>query len=169
MNRQTLDIDEVIIRRIKPGDEQALVDFYNVLSERSKRTFRPIGITTTLDVCESIVKDNRTEIDKKFDLVALHKAQIIGWSFLWNIDSDEPTFGLGVADDFQGKGLGGKLIDDIIEETRKRKIEEIFLTVVKYNHVALKLYESRGFIKYGEFVGDDGLAYWRMVLTKNKS
>jgi ribosomal protein S18 acetylase RimI-like enzyme len=163
MNEQTPGIDAVIIRRIRPVDGNALVEFYNGLSESSKRTFRPIDYKTTLDVCENIIKDNSPEIDKKFDVVAIYGTRIIGWGFLWNLQSDEPTFGLGVADDFQGKGLGSKLIDSVMNTAREHGLKKVFLTVVQYNQVAWKLYEKRGFVKYGEFVGGDGLDYFRMV------
>ncbi|HIE27965.1 TPA: GNAT family N-acetyltransferase [Candidatus Poribacteria bacterium] len=163
LNIQTSDIASVIIRRIRPGDESALMDFYNGLSESSKRTFRPIGYTTTLNVCKDIVKDNSPEIEKRFDLLAWHKTEIVGWGFLWNLESGEPTFGLGVADDFQGKSLGSKLIDSLMETAREGEFKKVFLTVVQENEVAWKLYEKRGFVKYGEFVGEDGLDYFRMV------
>ncbi|MBC8230333.1 GNAT family N-acetyltransferase [bacterium] len=163
MNEQTLMIDSVIIRRMKPGDENALVEFYNGLSENSKRTFRPIGYTTTASVCEDIIKDNSSEIDQKFDLLALHETCIVGWGFLWNLQSGEPTFGLGVADNFHGKGMGSKLIDSVMKTARERGLKKVFLTVVQYNQVAWKMYEKRGFVKYGEFVGEDGLDYFRMV------
>lgn len=153
----------MIIRQIKSGDENALVEFYNGLSESSKRTFRPIGVTTTSDVCKNIIQDNSPEIGKKFDLVALHDTQIIGWGFLWNIQSGEPTFGLGVADDFQGQGLGSKLMDSVMEVARERRLKKVLLTAVQDNEVAWKLYEKRGFVKYGEFVGEDGLDYFRMA------
>jgi len=151
------------MRRLKPGDEKALMEFYNSLSDNSKRTFRPIDYKTTLEVCKDIIEDNTLEIERKFDLLAVHEDLIVGWGFLWNLESCEPTFGLGVADDFQGQGLGGKLIDSIIETARERGIKKVFLTVVQYNEVAWKLYEKRGFVKYGEFVGGDGLDYFRMV------
>ena len=48
---ENFNIDAVIIRRIRPEDGNALVEFYNGLSESSKRTFRPIDYKTTLDVC----------------------------------------------------------------------------------------------------------------------
>lgn len=172
MNRQTLREDVVIIRRIRWGDENALLEFYNGLSESSIRTFRPIGYETTLNVCQDIIRDNNPEKDgqqscptmeKKFDLVALHEKRIVGWGFLWNIDSGEPTFGLGVADDFQGKGLGSRLIDSVMKEAHERGLKKVLLTVVQDNQVAWKMYEKRGFVKYGEFVGEDGVDYFRMV------
>ncbi|MFQ6043307.1 MAG: GNAT family N-acetyltransferase [Candidatus Poribacteria bacterium] len=162
-------IDSVIIRRIKLGDASALVEFYNGLSESSKRTFQPIDYTTTRDVCEKIIKDNNPKTEKKFDLVAIHKKQIIGWSFLWNLESGEPTFGLGVADDYQGRGLGSRLIDRVMATASERGFRKVFLTVVQENEVAWKLYEKRGFVKYGEFVGKDGLAYFRMVAELDSS
>ena len=163
MNKQIQGIGSVTIQRIGPGDENPLVEFYNGLSESSKRTFRPLGITTTLSVCRDIIKDNNPEIDKKFDLVALHEKRIIGWGFLWNIESGEATFGLGIADDFQGEGLGSKLMDRVIEVVHQRGLRKVFLTVVKDNQMAWKMYEKRGFVKYGDFVGEDGLDYWRMA------
>ncbi len=163
MSGQTPETDEVIIRQIKSGDENVLVDFYNGLSESSIQTFRPLGYKTTLSVCEDIIQDNSPEIDKKFDLVALHETRIVGWSFLWNIESNEPTFGLGVADDFQGKGLGSKLIDSAMKTARERGLKKVLLTVVQDNQVAWQMYERRGFVKYGKFVGEDGLDYFRMV------
>jgi RimJ/RimL family protein N-acetyltransferase len=37
------------------------------------------------------------------------------------------------------------------------------LTVVTDNAVAWRLYEKNGFVKYDEFVGEDGLPYFKMI------
>ena len=140
-----------------------MVEFYNGLSEGSKRTFRPLGSTTTLEVCEDIIQDNRPEVDQKFDLVAMHETRIVGWCFLWNLASDEPTFGLGIADAYQGRGLGSALMDRVMQAARERGLGKVFLTVVQDNEVAWRMYEKRGFVKYGEHVGEDGLPYFRMA------
>ena len=163
MTKQPKGIDLVIIRRVKLGEASALVAIYNSLSESSKRTFRPLGSTTTLDVCEDIVQDNRPETDEKFDLVALHETRIVGWSFLWNLKSDEPVFGLAVSDDYQGKGLGGSLMDRVMKAACERELGKVCLTVVKDNEVAWRMYEKRGFVVYDEYVAEDGLAYFRMA------
>jgi ribosomal protein S18 acetylase RimI-like enzyme len=153
----------VTIRRLGPGDEDALVAFYNGLSERSRRTFRPLGMTTTADACERIVVDNCPVIDEKFDLVALDGTRIVGWSFLWNLDTDEPLFGLGVADAYQGRGLGAQLMGRVMRAADERGLKRVSLTVVRDNVVAWRMYERRGFVRCSAFVGEDGLAYWRMV------
>jgi hypothetical protein len=40
----------IVLRRLAPGDAEALAAFYNGLREASKRTFRPLGVTTTVAV-----------------------------------------------------------------------------------------------------------------------
>jgi len=58
-------------------------------------------------------------------------------------------FGLCIAREYQGKGLGGKAIDFILKQARKRKIKRVDFEVVKDNKKAVKLYEKKGFKKEG--------------------
>jgi ribosomal protein S18 acetylase RimI-like enzyme len=150
------------IRRLEPGDADRLQAFYNGLSARSKRLFCPLGETTTVEACRAIGRDN--ECDQKFDLVALHEGEIAGWGFVWALASEQPTFGLCVADRYQGQGIGGCLMDRVLEAARGYALPEIHLTVVQDNRVAQRLYQGRGFVRCGELVGSDGLDYYRMML-----
>jgi len=155
------------IRRLGTGDAAALARFYNGLSEASRRTFRPLGWHTTVEACAKIVAGNQAE--EKHDLIAVRDsgsdgmAEVIGWGFVWDVGSEKPNLGLGVADVYQGQGLGGTMIDRVLEEVRERGVARVYLIVVQDNHVARGLYERRGFVRYGEMVGDDGLAYYQMV------
>ena len=151
----------IVIRRVGEGDANALVEFYNGLSPRSIRTFRPLGKTTTRDVCQDIVQDNVLDVEK-CDFVVVDEDRIIGWSFVWGVASEEPTLGLCVADTHQGRGLGSALLDRALAAARERGLVRVHLTVVQDNSIALRLYESRGFVRCGEFVGSDGLDYYRM-------
>jgi ribosomal protein S18 acetylase RimI-like enzyme len=54
--------------------------------------------------------------------------------------------------EYQGKGIGSNIINEIIKYGRKKK-KDIFLYVIKYNDKALKFYKKLGFKiydKYGE-------------------
>jgi ribosomal protein S18 acetylase RimI-like enzyme len=153
-------LDALIIRQLAPGDAPALAAFYNGLSARSIRTFRPLGLATDVEVCRGIVRDDEAAI--KFDLLALDAGQVVGWCFVWELASPEPTFGLAVADAWQGRGLGSRLMERVMREARERGLAEVFLTVVQDNAVAWRLYEKQGFVRCGEFVGQDGLPYFRM-------
>jgi putative acetyltransferase len=161
-------LEQLTIRRLQAEDAWALAAFYNGLSERSRTTFRPLGWTTIVEVCAGIVEDNlpgSSQQATKYDLVAFHRGCIVGWSFIWDLYANEPTFGLGVADAYQGRGLGAALIDQVMAAARRLGLNRVYLTVVQKNHVAWELYERRGFVRYSEFVGKDGLAYYRMVAT----
>jgi ribosomal protein S18 acetylase RimI-like enzyme len=147
---------------VRSGDADALVAFYNGLSARSKRLFRPLGEVTTLEACRGVVRDNLE--GSKLDLVAPKGGVIVGWGFVWGLMEEEPTFGLCVADAHQRQGLGSVLIDRVLAAVRARGLTRVHLTVVQDNLVAFSLYESRGFVRYGELVGSDGLPYYQMAL-----
>jgi ribosomal protein S18 acetylase RimI-like enzyme len=152
------------IRRLQPGDAEALAGFYNGLSREAIRTFRPLGVSTTVDACAKIVLANGAGVETRFDLIAFDGARIVGWSFLWDLDTEKPLFGLATADDQRRKGLGGELMDRVMAIVRERGLARVFLTVVKDNDAAWRMYEKRGFAKQDEFVQKgDGLTYFRMT------
>jgi regulation of enolase protein 1 (concanavalin A-like superfamily)/ribosomal protein S18 acetylase RimI-like enzyme len=158
-----MDTPPAVIRRLTPGDAAALVNFYNRLIPASKRTFRPLDAQTTLPVCEAIARDNGPAAETKLDLVAVDGPRVVGWSFVWDLNGTEPVFGLAVADDYHGRGLGSALMDAVLAAARQRGLDTIYLTVVRDNDKARGLYERRGFVTYGAFTGQDGLPYFRMV------
>lgn len=151
------------IRRLEDGDACSLLQFYNGLSEESKRTFRPLGAVTTVAACERIVRDNQPGTDDKHDLVAVAANRIVGWGFLHNLNSAEPFLGLATADEWQGTGVGTALMDAVMTVARGRGLARVALTVVQDNDVARGMYERRGFVRNGEFIGGDGLAYYQML------
>ena len=162
----------VVIRRLRTGAADALAAFYNGLSPRSKRTFRPLGESTTVEACREIVHaqigGNAGDPDK-IDLAAYAGDEIVGWSFVWSVADPEPTFGLCVADVYQGRGLGGRLMDRVLDLAHERGLAQIHLTVVRDNLVALGMYERRGFMRCGAFTGGDGLSYYRLVSSSSTS
>jgi ribosomal protein S18 acetylase RimI-like enzyme len=183
MSDPTFRLQDVEIDRLNREDAPALANFYNGLSEASKRTFRPLGVVTTVAVCRDIACDNAPNVDKKFDLVVHDVDQIIGWGFLWHLWGDDALaetgdprpmmLGLGITDAYQNHGLGSILMARLMAEARRRArrralqgtsgASRVELTVVQDNGVAWRLYEKHGFVKVGVFVGEDGLPYFRMV------
>ncbi|MEZ5276108.1 MAG: GNAT family N-acetyltransferase [Opitutaceae bacterium] len=155
--------------RLGPEHGPDLCEFYNNLSRASLRTFRPLGTKTTIRVCRAIARDNQPDRDIKFDRVAWCSGIIVGWGFLWHLDSAEPDLGLGVADDFQGRGIGTRLVREVMAEAKRREVERVCLIVVKENEWAQKIYQRVGFQVRGEFVDDsDGLTYYRMSAEVGK-
>jgi GNAT superfamily N-acetyltransferase len=152
------------IRRVQAGDAEALMEFYNGLSQASIRTFRPLGVKAELDKCRAVVLGNEVGRETRYDLVAVSGTRIVGWCFLWDLDTCKPSFGLGIADDWQGQGLGGTLMDRVMAAGDARGLQQIFLTAVKDNEVAWRMYAKRGFFQYGEYVDKaDGETYLQMM------
>ena len=105
----------------------------------------------------------------KFDLIAVQGTRIIGWGFVWDLDRQEPFFGLGVADAYHSRGWGGRLMDGVLAAMHQRGLKRLHLTVVTDNVRARRLYNQRGFVYTGEFTGSDGLPYYRMVADLDRA
>jgi GNAT superfamily N-acetyltransferase len=68
-------------------------------------------------------------------------------------------FRMYVAEEFRGKGVAKKLIEEIINRVRKvGDIEQIKLTVIATNANAKKLYEQFGFVTFGS---EPGALKWK--------
>ena len=150
------------LHRMVARDAAALAAFYNGLTAATKRTFRPLGETATVRICAKVARENLA--DHKYDLLACDENAVIGWGFLWDLKSECPTLGLGIADGWQGQGLGRVFMEALLGEARQRALPHVTLTVVQDNARAIDLYARQGFVRRDEFVAEDGLAYYRMTL-----
>lgn len=64
---------------------------------------------------------------------------------------------LYVAPDYRGKGIGGRLMQTVIDDCRQKKIKRIFLFLDSRNLSALeKYYRKRGWIYYDDERDSDG-------------
>jgi RimJ/RimL family protein N-acetyltransferase len=159
-----MDSASVHLRSLVNNDALALMTFYNNLSPPTIRLFRPLGLQTSLDVCRQIVSENGHVPVARFDLVASEGEKIVGWAFVSGVNTERPELGLGVADDFQGQGIGTALLSRLMEWAKQNGLSEISLIVVKDNHRAQKLYQRFGFVTEGEFFNtNDQLPYFRMT------
>jgi RimJ/RimL family protein N-acetyltransferase len=179
------------LRRLAPPDAAALANFYNGLSRASLTTFRPIGWETTVDVCREIARDNQPDRERRYDLAAfaapapfddrrkagsgtcclctppdrVHDDAIIGWSFLRHSEPGEASFGLGIADAWQGRGVGTQLARRVMAAAPARRLRRVILTVARDNQPARTIYERLGFAVYDEFIEPtEGLPFLRMAV-----
>lgn len=54
-------------------------------------------------------------------------------------------------------------MDHVMTAARERGLRKVFLSVVKDNEVARRMYEKRGFLRCDECVSEDGLTYLGMA------
>ena len=149
---------EYTIRPIHPGDAQLLQELVQNLSPES-RYFRFVSSLRELPPT-LLSRLTLIDYDREMALVAIHrervtdaqgevtvKKRIVGVSrYITNPDKTSCEFSLVVADDFNGKGLGSRLMLSIMEEARDKGLDEIEGLVLANNPGMLKLMKGLGFI-----------------------
>lgn len=155
---------EYIIRKPKMSDLDSLTDFINELSR--EKTFILIqGSQVTKKEEEKYLKDILKSMkDKKScHLVLVNKEnKIIGKAEISLKDKVESHIGgLGIAllKEARGKGLGEKLMREVIDQSKKNisNLKIITLSVFENNKIGLSLYNKIGFKKYGNL--PDGIKH----------
>jgi len=142
------DGTEVTLRPIKPEDEPEELAFIRGLSTETSR-FRFFQIIKDLPH-EALVRFCNIDYDREMAIIAEtrdgDRTIEIGVSRLI-IDPGKRRgeFAVVIADRYQGKGLGTKLVDMLIEFAREKGIETIYGTVMSENNKMIQLCEKLGF------------------------
>lgn len=142
----------VICRLLQSGDEEHLLQFDTGLSNRSRDLFSPHSYSE--EVLRKIIA--RTEEGKDRGYIVFDKSRCIAYCYLWYFDTDYPLLGLGVTDDYQGMGLGRRLLALMLDDAEKMGKVGVELTTDFDNGRAKTLYESVGFMTLGIVENIDG-------------
>ncbi|WP_234266305.1 bifunctional acetate--CoA ligase family protein/GNAT family N-acetyltransferase [Hydrogenophaga sp. NFH-34] len=148
---------EYTIRPIHPDDAQMLQDLVRSVSPQS-RYFRFVSALNELPT-SMLARLTLIDYDREMALVAVHRdrqvgsdgaiqetVRIVGVSrYITNPDQSTCEFSLLVADDFNGKGLGSRLMLSIMEEARDKGLAQIEGLVLANNPSMLKLMRGLGF------------------------
>jgi acetyltransferase len=148
---------EYTVRPIHPDDASMLQDLMHHLSPES-RYFRFVSSITELPP-SMLARFTLIDYDREMALVAVIKdrhagedgeitetERIVGVSrYITNPDQSSCEFALVIADDFNGKGLGSRLMLSIMDVARDKGLTEIDGLVLANNPGMLKLMRSLGF------------------------
>lgn len=99
--------------------------------------------------------------------IALEDDRAIAYGGIWLILDEAHITNIAVHPDYRGKGVGKRLMEDLIETAQKEGIAQMTLEVRKSNGVAIHLYESFGFEIAGVRKGfysdnnEDALIMWK--------
>jgi [ribosomal protein S18]-alanine N-acetyltransferase len=72
---------------------------------------------------------------------------VAGYIIFWIVEDMLELHKIAVSGEYKGKGIGKELFGFMMDTAKERKIAEVFLEVRKTNTVAIKLYESFGFVR----------------------
>ncbi len=148
---------EYTLRPIHPDDAQMLQDLVQNLSAESRYS-RFVSSMRELPP-SMLARFTRIDCDREMALVAVFRERaaaadgdvdkterIVGVSCdVTNPDPSSGEFSLLVADDFNGKGLGSRLMESIRDVARDKGLAEIDGLVLANNAGMLKLMKSLGF------------------------
>jgi acetyltransferase len=147
---------EFSLRPIHPGDAQMLQDLMHHLSPES-RYFRFVSSIIELPAT-MLARFTLIDYDREMALVAvvherveaenglIDKERIVGVSrYVTDPDQTSCEFALVIADDYNGKGLGTRLMESIMEAARDKGLTEMYGLVLANNSTMLRLMRRLGF------------------------
>lgn len=121
------------------------------LSERNKKDYLNLfnkGFSDMPHGCyyemEDIEKNLRDYGENRYYLVR-DKNKLIGFMNI-EVDNKVGSFDIGLCKEFRGIGYGKKLLETAIYTLNGANVENIILTVIEKNSIALNMYLKRGFV-----------------------
>lgn len=75
--------------------------------------------------------------------------ELVGYAAAWTVIDQSELGNVAVVPDARGAGIGGALVDAVVERIRARGAVECYLEVRASNDAAQSLYRQRGFIVVG--------------------
>jgi len=142
------DGTEVMLRPIRPEDEPLEHEMLTTLSEETLRGrfFQVIKNITH----EMLIRYCNIDYDREMAIVGevreAEKRRIIGIGrLIIEHDFKKGEFAVVVHDDYQGKGLGYKLVDMVIGIAQEKGLEKIYGIVLTDNRAMLRICRELGF------------------------
>lgn len=139
---------KVFMRPVKPEDVPLLLDLFNALSPRTRyyRFFSPLKVLPH----DMLIRFTQIDYKKDMALVALDrtdsKEKILAVArFMSKPNQPDAEFAVVVRDDWQGKGIGRALLENLINIARDKKIESMSGYVLAENTHMLSLGRQLGF------------------------
>lgn len=102
-------------------------------------------------------------------IVALMKEKVVGYGGMWLVVDEAHITNIAVHKDYRGMGVGKKIVESLIEEAKRRKLDAMTLEVRQSNYVARHLYEKYGFVPFGRRKGyysdnnEDAIIMWKYL------
>lgn len=89
----------------------------------------------------------------KLQLKIIHKktGNYVGEVMVMNLDSEMPELGIQILKEYQGKGIGSRIMKNFIDQLKSILPVEAFLVKISSdNHICRKLFENMGAVQIGE-------------------
>lgn len=133
---------EIEIDRIAPDDQSSidrLVEMYRTFDPADRaQGIPPVREQQIRDWLELVLGDGP-------DIVSSHDGRVVGHATLVPDGEGGYELAIFVHQDYQGNGVGSRLLRSLLGAAAADGIDRVWLTVERWNTVAVSLYESVGF------------------------
>jgi acetyltransferase len=154
---QLPDGTDIVIRPIRPEDAEMEQEFVRNLSKESRymRFMQALRELTP----DMLVRLTQIDYDREIAFVALTRqdgkeVEMGVARYAINPDKTSCEFALVIADAFQNRGLGGVLMQTLIDTARAKGLRTIDGEVLAHNTGMLKLIQRLGFEKHKDHMED---------------
>ena len=133
-----------VFREMRQNDKEKMRAFYAGLGEESTAYFNVNhgNENRTMDFFSSPRPFHRF-------FVAEIGGEIAGHLFIWDTDTAVPWLGIAVRDDFQGQGVGTRMLRSLFSLLESEGYGGLLLRTAQANTAAQGLYEKCGFRRLG--------------------
>ena len=144
MTVELRDGSRVVIRPIEPDDRAALLEGFERLSAESRyrRFFGPVTQLSERDLDYLTCVDHHDH--EALVAVAEGTGEGVGVARYVRTGPDVAEPAIVVADDWQGRGAGSRLLDALVERAQEEGIRRFEAPVLAYNAEAIHLLEGLG-------------------------
>lgn len=145
---------ECCLRNGTESDGQAVLDNFNLTHEETDYLlFYPDENSFDLEKESRFLKE-KSESKNEIEIIALIDNVVVGTAGIGAVGPEykvrhRAQFGIGIAKEFWGLGIGQALMAACIECAKAAGYMQIELEVVTENVRALSLYKKAGFVEYG--------------------
>ena len=145
---------ECCLRNGTENDAQEVLDVFNLThAETDYLLSYPDENSFTVEQEGAFLKA-KTESDNEIEIVAVIDGRIAGTAGIDAVGNKYKTkhraeFGISIAKEFWGLGIGRKLLEACVECARRAGYTQLELTAVAENERALSMYRRAGFVEFG--------------------
>ena len=145
---------ECCLRNGTESDGQLVLDNFNLTHEETDYLLSYPDESSFDAIQESQFLKEKSESENEIEIIAVVNGTVAGTAGIEAVGNKykvrhRAEFGISVAKEFWGLGIGQALMDACMECARQAGYAQLELSVVAENERAISMYEKAGFTEYG--------------------
>ena len=145
---------ECCLRNVVESDGQEVLENFNLTHAQTDFLLSYPDENSFDAVQESRFLKEKTESENEIEILAVLDGRVAGTAGIEAIGNKDKVkhraeFGVSVAREYWGLGIGRALMEACIECARQAGYMQLELDVVAENTSAISMYQSAGFVEYG--------------------